>query len=467
VALVALVVLLMSLLAACGGQAGQQPAGEAPAGEQPASEAPAGEGGETVVTGGEGNPDATQVTFWTGHGEPDLTALKTTVENFNKENPDTNVKLVQIPPGEVTDVTKLMTAVRGGTGPDVYMLDRFIVAQRAADGLLQDLTPYMGGEDVLANYIEFAREEATFDGKPYALPFDTDARALYYNKGMLEEAGVDPSELDPENGPITFDRIKEIATQINEQDDQGNYTRMGFVPWFDQGSHYTYGFAFGADFYDEQNCEVTPSAPQMVQASQWVYDFAKDVDPQKAQAFMQPFTQPGNPPQQHPFITQRIAMMVSGDWFISNMQKYAPDVDYGITYIPVPNEGDESATWAGGWSMVMPQGAKQPEAAFKFMQYIAGEPGQRVYTKETQHLPTWEALLDEQDLFDERHLFFNELLGQALNRPPLPVGALYWDELTDAWEAIALNEAEPQQVLEQVKERVQPQLERFCGQMGQ
>lgn len=463
----AVLVLVIPILAACG-RGGGQPAGEqtqSPPAEGEQAQPPQAE--ETVVTGENANPDATPVTFWTTHGEPDLSVLKTIVEDFNEENPDISVKMVQIPPGEVTDVTKLMTAVRGGTGPDVYMLDRFIVAQRAADGLLQDLTQYMGGEDLLANYIDFARAEATYNGKPYALPFDTDARALYYNKDLLKEAGEDPAELDSNNGPITFDRIKEIAFKVNQKDNRDNYTRMGFVPWFDQGSHYTYGFAFGAEFFDQQKCEVTPTDPRMIQASQWVYDFAKDLGPQKAQAFMQPFTQPGSPPQQHPFITQQIAMMISGDWFISNMQKYAPDVDYGITYIPVPNEGDESVTWAGGWSMVMPQGAKQPEAAFKFMQYIAGEPGQRVYTKETQHMPTWEALLDEKDLFDERHLFFNDLLGQAKNRPPLPVGALYWDELTDAWEKITLNQAEPQPALEEVKNRVQPRLQQYCDELQQ
>jgi multiple sugar transport system substrate-binding protein len=409
----------------------------------------------------------TNVTFWTTHSGVDLDALRQIVEDFNAEQTDVQVELVQIPPGEVTDVTKLMTAVRGGTGPDVYLLDRFIVAQRAADGLLQDLSPYIGDEDLMANYIDFAREEATFNGRPYALPFDTDARAIYYNKDFFAEAGIDPAPLDPANGPITYDELKEIAMQLNETDAQGNYTRMGFVPWFEQGWHYGYGFSFGGDFYDEENCEITPTDEEVVQAFQWVYDYASDLDPQKAQAFIQQFMRPGAPAAENPFITEQLAMVISGDWRIAQLQTYNPEMDYGITYIPVPEEGDESVTWAGGWSVVMPQGAKNPEAAFEFMRYIAGEPGQRVYTRVTQHMPTWQSLLDEAELFDERHQFFNELLPQAKNRPPLPVGALYWDELTAAWQKTYLNEEEPQQALETVKQRVQPQLEQFCGQMQQ
>lgn len=411
--------------------------------------------------------DVREVTFWTSHGEPDLDTLRQIVENFNAENPEINVTLTQIPPAQnvETDVTRLMTAVRGGSGPDVYMLDRFIVAQRAADGLLQDLTPYMGGEDVLAEHLEFARNEAMFADVPYALPFDTDARALYYNIDMLEEAGVDVSELDPANGPITLERLGEIAAQVDQTNDQGNYTRMGFIPWFEQGWHYTYGFSYGGSFYDEASCQVTPTDENVVAAFQYVYDYAAEKGPQQVQAFRQAFTRPDLPPQQNPFVSEQLAMMITGDWMLGNMERYAPDVNYGVTYIPVPEEGAESVTWAGGWSMVMPQGAQEPEAAFEFMKYIAGEPGQRLYTEETQHMPTVSSLLEDDAIFNENHLFFKDLLTNAQSRPPLPVGALYWDELTTAWERVYLNQAEPQAALEQVASRVQPQLDLFCAQL--
>lgn len=409
--------------------------------------------------------DVREVTFWTSRGEPELTALKQIVQNFNDEHADINVTLSQIPPTAVTDVTRLMTAVRGGTGPDVYMLDRFIVAQRAADGLLQDLSPYMNGEDMLGNYLEFARNEAMFGDLPYALPFDTDVRALYYNIDMLETAGVDVSELDPENGPVTLARVGELAAEVDERNAQGNYVTMGFIPWFEQGWHYTYGFDFGGEFYDAASCRVTPTNEQVVAAFQYVYDYAAEKGPQQVQAFRQAFTRADLPPQQNPFISGQLAMIISGGYMIGNMARYAPDTNYGITYIPVAQEGDESVTWAGGWSLVMPQGAKEPESAFEFMRYIAGEPGQRLNTKETQHMPTVMSLLEDESLYEERHQFFRDLLPTTRNRPPLPVGALYWDELTTAWEKVYLNQQEPQAALDEVAARVQPQLQPFCSQL--
>jgi multiple sugar transport system substrate-binding protein len=280
---------------------------------------------------------------------------------------------------------------------------------------------------------------------------------------MLHGAGIDPAELDAANGPVTWTRIKEIATALNVKGPDGNYTQMGFIPWVNQGWHYTYGFSWGGEFFDQEACEVTPDNPQVVEAFQWVYDYCAELGPQQVSAFGTPTMQPGFPPQQHPFMLGTLAMEITGDWVINQLRNYAPDLDYGITFIPVPNEGDEPSTWAGGWSMAMPQGAKEPEAAYQFMQWMAGEPGQRIYTKDSSHLPTYEALLEDASLFDERHLFFSEqLLPIAKNRPPLPVGAKYWDELTNAWQSVYLNEEEPEAALAAVKERVQSQLQRFC-----
>lgn len=409
----------------------------------------------------------TPIKFWTTFSGTGLQFLTNIVNDFNAQSQDVATEIVQIPPAEVTDSSKLITAVRGGTGPDAYLLDRFIVPERAANGLLQDLTSLMESSgmnpDLKERFIGFAANEATFDGKPYALPFDTDVRALYYSKTMLQEAGMDPNEFDPANGAMTFDRVAGLALELNQRDPSGNYTRMGFVPWYNQGWHYTYGFAFGGKFFDEASCQVTPDDPNVVAAFQWVYDFAKQLDPTKAQPFIQAAMRTGAPPQENPFIQKRLGMQVTGDWAIDHMAKYAPDVDYGITFIPVPKQGDQPSSWAGGWSATIPKGAKEPEAGFKFMQYFAGEPGQRLYTRETKHLPTVTNLLKDASLFDERHRFFSDqLLPIAKNRPPLPVGALYWDELTDAWEKTYLNQETPDKALATVKDRVQNQLQRFC-----
>ncbi len=409
--------------------------------------------------------EKTPVLVWTTHSSEDFDAIQKIVDEFNAQSDTVEATLEQVP-GTETDATKLITAVRGGTGPDAYMLDRFTVAERAANGLLQDLSGLLEGAgmdpDLTQTYIPFAAEEATYQGKPYALPFDTDARALFINNDLFEAAGADPSAFDPANGPATWDALKEAAAMVNVESSSGDiFEDIGFVPWFNQGWHYTYGFSWGADFFDEDNCEVTPNTEEMIAAAQWVADFAAEYGPERLAAFVQ--MNPGAPPTESPWIQKRLGAMISGDWMIAQNANYIPDTNYTITYVPVPEAGMDSATWAGGWSFVIPQGAKQPEAAAEFLAYASGEPGQKVYLTDTTHLPTVTSLQDQTDLYSERHLFFaQELLPIAKSRPPLPVGAKYWDELTAAWEKIYLGEQEPADALQEAKDNTMTLLSPLC-----
>ncbi len=170
----------------------------------------------------------------------------------------------------------------------------------------------------------------------------------------------------------------------------------------------------------------------------------------------------GAPPQESPWTQNRLATMVTGDWQIASTRTTRPTWITAHLH-PVPKEGDQSATWAGGWSMVIPQGAKEPDAAAKFLVYACGADGQRIYTKDTSHIPTFKALQSEKDLFTEQHLFFVEkLLPTAHNRPPLPVGAKYWDDLTAAFQKIYLNQEEPQAALDEAQKSTQAALGPFC-----
>jgi multiple sugar transport system substrate-binding protein len=176
---------------------------------------------------------------------------------------------------------------------------------------------------------------------------------------------------------------------------------------------------------------------------------------------MSTYTPPNLPPQNNPFITGQVGIMVNGDWMISQFREYAPNLEYGITYLPVPKAGDKPTSFAGGWSLVVPVGSKKTEAAVRFMVWACGADGQRLYTKGTTHLPTYSSLMNEASLFTTEHQFFRSILPVARSRPVLPVGAYYWDQLTAAQEAVVDNTQTPAQALRTVEEQTQAQLNKF------
>lgn len=405
------------------------------------------------------------VTFWTTHTDLGFEALTKIGEDYNAQSDDFTVEIVQRPPADVTDSSSLITAVRGGEGPDVYLLDRFIVAERAAQGLLQDLTSLMedagDNPDLTDRYVEFAAAEAVYNGAPYALPFDTDVRMLFYNTRMLDEVDVDTSGWGPENGAISLDEAAEAFNKLNVVDG-GKFSQVGFVPYFNQGWHYTYGFLFGGEFFDYENCEVTPDNEKVVMGAQWVQDYCVDNDADMLYAFIQNAMRNGAPPTDNPFIQERMGGFISGNWMFAQLANYMGDSykDVKYTLIPAAKAGDESATWAGGWSGVVPQGAKNPEGGYDFVKYLCGVDGSRTYVEINNNLPVLNDLLSDKELLGEDLTWTVDTLFPTTHfRPPLPVGAKYWDELTTAWESIYLDQATPEDALGQAKKNTQTELD--------
>ncbi|MCG8452339.1 MAG: ABC transporter substrate-binding protein [Spirochaetales bacterium] len=400
-----------------------------------------------------------KVTMWTISTGQELEIMQELAQTYNGEHPEVSVEVVQVV-GSETDTSKLMAAVVGGVGPDIYFLDRFTVAQRASEGVLMDLTPLVEDRAYLEdNYMPAAWREVVYEGEIYALPFDTDARMIYYNKDLIREAGFDPAEFDMANGPMDIDRFKEIAMALNVTDESGAYTQIGFSPFVDQGWHYTWGYVHDADFYDEKAHQMTLTEDKgVMEGFQFMYDWAKSMDPQKLATWKSTYYPQDMSPANHPFVTKKCAMVCSGPWRMDTINRYGSDIDYGVTYLPTPDKSVKS--WAGGWCVVIPEGSKVPEEAFAFMNYFAGEPGQTKYMNEGNHLVTWMPSMENGDFSGSNaHLApFKALLAEADSRPPLAIGAFIWDQLTVAQDKMALNESTPAEALAEAQELINQRL---------
>ncbi|MGC8890431.1 MAG: ABC transporter substrate-binding protein [bacterium] len=404
----------------------------------------------------------TTVTFWSVFtGDPYKSSIQHIVDEFNKQNPDIEVKVTLVAASAVTDVSKLMTAVAGGVGPDIYTVDRFTAAQRGATGILEPLNDLIKAsfgsvETLQKEYLPFAWDEATWDGKVWVLPFDTDDRALYYRRDHIREVGLS-------GPPKTIAELDTYAEKLTKKDASGRFLRIGFIPWLAQGWHYTWGWAFGGEFYNPKTRKLTITDPRIVQSFEWQKSYADKYGIAAIQSFSSAFGSEA----QDPFIMGMVSMKVDGDWTLAFMDKFAPKmkwgVDYGVTYIPRPAElAKKPITWAGGWSFGIPKGAKHAKEAFEFMKFACGPIGQKTYSIETLHLPTVAELLKDKDIRGERrHAFFVDLLRYAKNRPPLPVGALLWDELTAARDAVINGQKTPLKACQDVEARVQPELDKF------
>ena len=409
-----------------------------------------------------GSTDSNHVTLW-GVGGDSREIEQKVIDAFTKDNPGVTIESKNVPSNGTGDATSVITAVRGKTAPDLWWMDRFAGAQYAALGLLEpidDLVAEYESDDFLDGWLPFAVDELRYQGKLYGLPTSTDVRGLYYNKTLLKQVGVDPDELDMSNGPIQLDRLTEIGNKINKTDKVGNYQQMGFIPWHGQGSGYTWSMGTHASWFDEAACEMTINSDKVRQAYQISYDYARKFDYSRIDAFIASYEPSNAPPGQSAFNSGKLGLGIETSGNAHTITKYAPKIEWGYGYLPILSEGDDPYTWSGGFALVMPKGSSRSKAAWDFMKFYAGQRGQSIYCPPTYALPTRKDVLEDPGLKALRQQIAQ--LKYSTSRPPIPVGALWWDAQAQVMSTITIGSSTPEVALQNAQDQVGPQMKTYC-----
>ena len=115
---------------------------------------------------------------------------------FEEENPSIKVEYESVPFGELNQVIQSRLE-NGGDSPDVYIADQPRVAALANQGFLLDLSDAVDGPG--AGWVDTALTASTVDGALMALPLNTSTQILYYNKSLLDQAGIPYPSTSPDD----------------------------------------------------------------------------------------------------------------------------------------------------------------------------------------------------------------------------------------------------------------------------
>jgi ABC-type glycerol-3-phosphate transport system substrate-binding protein len=148
------------------------------------------------------------------------------IADFEKTHPGVKVQLQRLPFGEY--LTKILTQMAGGTGPDVAFVELGGFSDLVLRGALEPLDPFVQADhmDLKAYYPEVLNHlTSVADGKLYALPRDTaPICVMYYNKSAFDEAGL-PYPTDDWD----WDGFLAAALKLGKKDASGKVTRWPFV----------------------------------------------------------------------------------------------------------------------------------------------------------------------------------------------------------------------------------------------
>ncbi len=132
-------------------------------------------------------------------------------KKFEAANPGTTVKIeITVSDGLPT---KIMTALRSGSPPDLINVQHGWVVPYAQQGLLQPLDDVVGDK---ADYLPASIKWDTWNGKLWGVPYRIESIAMLYNKDMFKADG-----LDPEKPPQTWDELIDAAKKLTHGDQYG------------------------------------------------------------------------------------------------------------------------------------------------------------------------------------------------------------------------------------------------------
>jgi len=308
-------------------------------------------------------------TYWSCFTGDSAKWDQTRVDAFNEAYKDLGVTCnVQfVPDGAGINNGKLLSAIAGGTGPDLLVTDNPTSAyQYVAEGSFMELDSVLKDIQLdTSSFFDGCKDVMVYNGKTYLVPQDTNVILLYYNPDIATACGLDPSK-----PPTTLDELNAWSDAMTVKESDGSYSRFGIIPWLDSGADaFTVPYIFGANPYEADANKINLTSDAMLTYMNWVKDFADKYDAEKINAFTSGLGGMFSP--DHPFMTGKVGMTITGNWFSEALRQYAPDVKYEVCAVPVPEGGRADSTTFGCNVFAIPNGtdADKAELASLFIKF--------------------------------------------------------------------------------------------------
>ncbi|GHO89814.1 ABC transporter substrate-binding protein [Dictyobacter formicarum] len=398
------------------------------------------------------NPTLTYWHLWTdkfyGGIQDDL------VHTFNKTQPGFTVN-----PQRQGDTSKFLSTVSAGNPPDVYMVPTGPI-QLAVQGALMPLDNYVKDSKVIkqSDFWPGAWATCTYHGHIYCIPYVYDSFALFWNKDLFKAAGLDPNK-----PPTTWAELETYTQKLTKRDSKGAITQLGFAPWIGSTSAAEWPmWADGSQMWNYQTGTPTMDQAGNAAALQWEVDWAKKFGGyDQLQRFNSSFSGNTN------FLGQKVAMWVGESYYLSSLQQFEPNVNFGVASFGVPRP-DASHPYINGSvdgnMLAIPTGSKHPDQAWKFIEWNATT-GVRDWVTREGDLSARKADITVQptvlkEPYRSDYKIFADLLrgSNIFYNQGSPVDLYYYTERDNQFDLARRGAKSPEQALKDLQTGVQAQL---------
>lgn len=318
---------------------------------------------------------AVEIEYWQYVFESRVQAMDELIKEFEAENSDITVKQVTFPYADYQ--TRVVAAKAAGKGPDVVQLFYGWLDNFVAGGLVQPLSKEkFPAADIEKDF--FPIVSAMKRGEDYyGLPTAVRSMALFYNKNLFKDAG-----LDAEKPPQTLDEMLKAAKATTKQDSAGNFQTVGMALDIARQDHNWWREIlirqFGGAPYSDDGSKVTYDS----EGGRKALDFYVGLQTGE-KVGQEGFMDEG----QAAFRAGLAAMVIDGTFRLASFNTIS-GFEWGVTELPAAADGTRSnyasyfANAIGGTA----EGEKL-EAAEKFLAFISSEKAMKVWLEKVGELP--------------------------------------------------------------------------------
>lgn len=271
------------------------------------------------------------------------------LDQYEKEHPGVTVRMEQLT--WQNGLEKITAAIASGNVPDVCELGSTWMPRMLDAGALTDWT--QGTADLREGLRGW--DLCSTGGHYYGLPWVLGTRALFYNRTLFAQAGLDSTR-----GPATWAELKDAATAIQKLGGgvHGYGVQAGeryilfkkFMP---------FAWGNGGGILSDDNKTAVFDSPQNREALEF-YLSLRSVGMMDHQDALD-----------REFKEGRLGLEISGAWLLKSIPKDAAGLRYGVALVPSPEASRGThASFAGGEVLVSFKAAKHPEAALDLARYL-------------------------------------------------------------------------------------------------
>ncbi len=280
--------------------------------------------------------------LFVGEGATELPGWEAQVEVANRllEPQNIRIKAQRIAaPSWSEYYQKIVAQQAAGRAPDIGRAAESLMPQIIARGQAVELTPYVAELD-LSQFFESPFRSAAFrDGKHFGFPSGTYNMVLYYNKDLLDEAGLAYPSTDWNNA-ISFQQVRDYARQLTTG--EGGTKRFGFSAGPYMAFIGMYFLSNGGQnvFAEDGSCALTH--PESLAVYQWFDDMLR------TDGTMPRPTDTEVISALEMFRSGRIAMSVDGT-FVHTVMRDIDNFRVGIAAVPSGTGPAYSSQFVDSW----------------------------------------------------------------------------------------------------------------------